>query len=126
MRRNYGLALWRRGFDGANTYCNFGDSVCWNDVSSHLRRLHCGGRAFGRQIAIVYPTRDGVVPTVALAGLESAIKDVRIFSLLRKLARQKGCSDATAWMEAQDFDRCDLAAVRRRALDWIVKMNEMP
>jgi hypothetical protein len=126
MRRKYGLALWRRGFDGANTYCNFGDSVCWNDVSLHLRRQHCGGRVFGRQIAIVYPTRNGVVPTVALAGLESAIKDVRIFSLLRKLARQKGCSDATAWMEAQDFDRCDLAAVRRRALDWIVKMNEMP
>lgn len=124
MRRNYGLSLWCLGYDGASTYCNFGSSTCWNDVCGYLRSKNGGGDGSlaGRQLVIEYPTMDGVIPTVALAGLESAIKDVRVMTLLRRLQRKTGDGEVAAWLERTDFAFCDLSEARRQAVRLILKM----
>ena len=63
-RRNYGLYDWRLDLDGACTYCFMDSSgTQWNDFDCDSYRDHC----------LAYPTVDGVVGTLALAGLREAL-----------------------------------------------------
>lgn len=122
-RRNYGLDIWKRGFDGANTYCDVGSTACWNDVAD-LQRLRKAGKSGSgyRSLCIVYPTTDGVIETLALTGLESAIKDVRILTKLRQLLRAKPNARAQAWFDGLRPEVDDLVRIRREAIDWILAL----
>ena len=124
FRRNYGLDLWRRGFDGANTYCNIGNSACWNDLNGYLvrKRSGRGGMAY-RSLCMVYPTTDGVIETLALTGLDSAIKDVRYMSLFRRLLRERPNAAAQKWLDAVDFTTVPLGKLRRELVDWILRVR---
>ena len=124
FRRNYGVGIWKRGFDGANTYCDMGAASVWNDVCA-IRDVigrKTGGSVY-RGMCIVYPTTDGVIGTTALSGLESAIKDCRILTKFRQLLREKPNADAQAWFDAIDGDADDLVKVRREAIDWILRLR---
>ena len=125
FRRNYGLDLWRRGFDGASTYCDVSRSTVWNDVSEAQAR-RAAGRKDGdvyRGQCMVYLTADGVVETLALTGLESAIKDVRIMTKLRQLIRERRDEAAEKWMASIDYRLAEPMDIRREAIDHILRMS---
>lgn len=123
FRRNYGLDIWKRGFDGANTYCDVGSSACWNDIAGlqKLRREKKNGSAY-RGLCILYPTADGVIETLALTGLESAIKDVRVLTKFRQLLRAHPNPEAKVWFDGLKPEVDDLVRVRREAIDWILAL----
>jgi hypothetical protein len=126
FRRNYGLDIWFRGYDGACTYCDIGASTVWNDICG-VQRMKAEGRSGScyRGLCVVYPTADGVIETLALTGLESAIKDVRIMTKFRQALRAKPCPEAQAWFDGIDFASADLVEVRRQAVDWILKSQSL-
>jgi hypothetical protein len=126
FRRNYGLGNWMSGFDGANTYCDWGRSTGWNDLSSSLALKHGRGTggSLSRTIAVVYATVDGVIETLALTGLESAIKDVRYMALFRKLLAAHPDAVAQKWFEELKPYEDDSARVRRETIDWILKLSK--
>ena len=73
FRKNYGLELWRNGYDGAMPYA-YQDSMgfIWNDFDNRSYRDH----------AFTYPTVDGVIDTIAWEGFREAIDDVRYIATL--------------------------------------------
>lgn len=127
FRRNYGLGNWMSGFDGANTYCDWGRSAGWNDLAGVLACRANGGTEDGgslaRTICIVYATVDGVVETLALTGLESAIKDVRYMALFRKLLKARPNAEAQRWFDGIRPYEDDPARLRRETIDWILKLR---
>ena len=125
FRRNYGLDLWRRSFDGASTYCDVSKSTVWNDVAEAQARK-AAGRTTGdvyRGLCMVYPTVDGVVETLALTGLESAIKDVRVMTKLRQLLRNRPDLAAQRWLDSIDYRIADPVDIRRAAIDHILRLS---
>ncbi|NRA98156.1 MAG: hypothetical protein HRU14_18335, partial [Planctomycetes bacterium] len=87
-RRNYGLALWKAGFDGACTYAYqhaFGHA--WDDFDG------AAGWAL-RDHNMTYPTVNGVVPTLHWEGYREGYDDLRyvttLENLLEKNLRQDG------------------------------------
>ena len=125
FRRNYGLDLWRRSFDGASTYCDVSKSTVWNDVAEAQARKAAGrttGDAY-RGLCMVYPTVDGVVETLALTGLESAIKDVRVMTKLRQLLRNRPDLAAQRWLDSIDYRIADPVDIRRAAIDHILRLS---
>ncbi len=118
-RSRCGLYLWRLDYDGVTPYCFMHHSEgVWNDLD---------GR--GPDYNIAYPTADGVVGTLALAGLREAADDVRYATLLMKRierTRQNGSTAAKAvaeeafqWIEQLDMLAADLDAVRAQVIDYI-------
>ena len=129
FRRNYGLGNWMSGFDGANTYSDWGYASGWNDLScsvklKQLGRMENASTLLARTICIVYATVDGVVETLALTGLESAIKDVRYMALFRRLLAARPDSDAKKWFDDLKPYEDDPASVRRETIDWILKLSK--
>ena len=124
-RHNYGLYLWHLGFDGANTYCETTGGAAWNDLS-WIQRNKIEGKHGGayRSETMLYPTLDGAAETIALTGLESAIKDVRYLTKFRQLLRAHPNAAAQKWYDSVDFDRDDPAAIRAAAIDWILRLAD--
>ena len=123
FRRNYGLYLWHLGFDGGNTYCEMDANGVWNDLSGY-QRARAAGRRGGcyRSHSMLYPTVDGAIETLALTGLESAIKDVRYMTKFRQLLRARSDAEAQKWFDAIDFSSVDPAQIRRETIDWILRL----
>jgi hypothetical protein len=125
FRRNYGLALWRAGYDGGCTYCDVGGGAYWNDLAD-LQRRQREGRSRGmayRSHTIVYPTADGAIETLALIGLGEAIKDVRYVTRFLECYRRRKDPAAKAWFRNTDFASEDPAKIRRETIDWILRMR---
>jgi hypothetical protein len=121
-RSRCGLYLWRLDYDGVTPYCFMRHSEgVWNDLD---------GR--GADYNIAYPTANGAVGTLALAGLREAADDVRYATLLMQrieAARQHGAPAAKAvaeetfqWIEQQDFLAADLDVVRAKMVAYISKL----
>lgn len=75
-RRNYGIELWRAGYDGAMDYAyqhSFGN--IWNDFDHATYRDH----------VFAYPTANGVIDTIAWEGFREAVDDVRYISTLENM-----------------------------------------
>jgi hypothetical protein len=125
FRLNYGLDLWRRGFDGASTYCDVSHCTVWNDIAyaQARKRSGQGGGDVYRGQCMVYPTADGAVETLALTGLESAIKDVRVMTCLRELVRECGDKRAAKWLKSIDYALVSPADIRREAIDHILRIT---
>ena len=120
-RRNYGLHLWSRGFDGGNTYCFLGHSTAWNDIASYLRTPNAPNHYRG--MCMAYPTTDGVIETLSITGLHDAMKDIRYMTKLRQLLRQTPNQDVQRWFDSINFETADLTQVRDQTLDWILKLQ---
>jgi len=118
-RRNYGLLLWKTGYDGACTYCFMDSSgTPWNDFDCDSYRDH----------NVAYPTTDGVVGTLALDGLREGADDVKYATLLRMEIDRAGASvpahEAADWLESLDPATADLDAVRADLIDHILALRE--
>ena len=78
-RRNYGLALWHAGFDGACTYAyqhSFGHA--WDDFDDNTYRDH----------NMTYPTVNGVISTVQWEGYREGYDDLRYLATLENWIEQ--------------------------------------
>ncbi|MDD5530782.1 MAG: T9SS type A sorting domain-containing protein [bacterium] len=95
-RRNYGLLLWQKDYDGAMDFAyHWNFSNIWNDFDWWLCRDH----------NLTYPTMTGVIGTIQWEGWREAVDDVRylttLFDAMHK-ATQNG-KDTTAagnWVDS--------------------------
>lgn len=90
-RRNFGLALWKAGYDGAMDYAyqkNYKDF--WNDFDNQRYR----------EETFTYPTSNGLVSTIQWEGFREAVDDVRYIStLLNIIDSRKKQGRSTAQLE---------------------------
>ena len=119
-RRNFGLVLWRAGFDGAMDYAyQHGFGHVWNDFDSTSYRDH----------NFSYPTVNGVVGTVQWEGFREAVDDVRYAATLQAAiegapgAKADVAKAAQDWLDTMDPDLADLYEVRAAMVDWINKLR---
>ncbi len=119
FRRNYGLHLWKAGFDGAMDYAyQHGFGHVWNDFDSVRYRDH----------NFAYPTVNGVIGTVQIEGSREATDDVRYLATLLKATEE--CKDdavaeaARQWVEDLDPAR-DLYVLRAEMVDLILRCKAL-
>ncbi len=119
-RRNFGLLLWKAGFDGAMDYAyQHGFHHVWNDFDDETYRDH----------NFSYPTVNGVVPTVQWAGFREAVDDVRYVTTLEEAMAQAPATKATEaqaakeYLATMDADGADLAQTRAELVRWILKLR---
>ena len=117
-RRNYGLALWKAGYDGAMdaSYQLMFNSP-WNDFDSEYR-----------DHMMVYPTIDGVIDTIEWEGWREGVDDVRYLTTLLKYIQNAPASQADLAAQAQQFvdnldPNGDLGTLRKNIIDWILKLQ---
>jgi hypothetical protein len=113
-RRNFGLLLWKTGYDGAMDYAyqhSFGHS--WNDFDHQRYRDH----------NFTYQTADGVIDTIQWEGFREGVDDVRYLTTLLKAikvakanpTKAAAAEDAERWLKQLDITgdlhevRCEIA-----------------
>ncbi|MCK5802943.1 MAG: hypothetical protein KAI66_08935 [Lentisphaeria bacterium] len=117
FRRNFGLVLWKSGYDGAMDYAyQHGFGHVWNDFDSRKYRDH----------NFTYPTMDGVVGTVQWEGFREGVDDVRYVATLEKAITRAGSTalsrQARAWLDALNPAQADLDDTRATMILWIEKL----
>jgi len=120
-RRNYGLLLWKAGFDGAMDYA-YQDSFghIWNDFDHPRYRDH----------VFAYPTVDGVIDTTAWEGFREGVDDVRYLATLQKTLREAERAGrrrdvvrrAREWIRKFD-PSCDLYRLRSEMIELILELR---
>ncbi len=119
-RRNYGLALWKAGYDGAMNYAYFKSyGSVWNDFDDPKKRF--------RDETFVYPTTNGLISTIQWEGFREGIDDVRYLStLLNKIKQLEimgiDISDLNKWIDELDPNK-DLDLVRSEIIDKILEID---
>ena len=118
-RRDLGLVTWLANYDGIMTYAymhSMGNG--WNDFD-HLKY---------REHNYVYPTTDGVISTLALAGFREGVDDIRYATKLKQLIEQCGkgpkaklAAAAQAYLDKLDAND-DLYLIRLEMIDYILKL----
>lgn len=118
-RRNYGVALWRAGYDGAMLYAyQHSANHIWNDFDDKKYRDH----------VMAYPTVDGVIDTLQFEGLREGIDDVRYLTTLQLHVRhappqKRGLAAAAeAWMRAIDSN-IGYRELRSGVVEWIQRLT---
>ena len=127
FRMNYGIDLWRNGYDGAMTYA-YQDSMgfIWNDYDHSRWRDH----------VFAYPTVDGVIDTLAWEGFREGVDDVRYITTLEKLlanlksSRLEGKYGMILEVdnfldELRGYKGDDLEGMRRRIVSYIIRLDSM-
>lgn len=121
-RRNYGLWLWRKGYDGC---CNMGyQSIVgdpWDDFDDANYRDH----------NMTYPTIDGIVTTIQWEGWREGCDDVRyLTTLLKAVQKAKGerrnaklVEKAEQWLKDLDVSD-DLHGVRKEMARLILEFGK--
>ena len=119
-RRDYGLALWKLGYDGVMDWAFCGVvGNAWDD-SDHFKY---------RDICFVYPTVDGVIDTLAWEGFREGVDDVRYLSTLLAAieeAKNNGhplVEEAEKWVRGLD-PAGDLNQIRGEMISWITRLSE--
>jgi hypothetical protein len=124
FRRNYGLFNWRHDLDGTCTYCFIpADGSPWNDFDFVMR-----------DHSLAYPTADGVIGTLALAGLREGLDDVKYASTLLLRIEEASRADsvklkaqaaaARTWLEDLDLNTADLDVVRQAMTERIRQLDQ--
>ena len=119
-RRNYGLLLWKAGYDGTMNYAyqhSFGN--IWNDFDA-------------RDSVFAYPTVKGVIGTIQWEGFREGVDDVRyLAALLKAIERAKSdqskatlVREAERWGEDMDV-AADLDALRATMVKWILGLMQV-
>ncbi|MCA9467339.1 MAG: hypothetical protein KC643_18105 [Nitrospira sp.] len=127
FRKNYGINLWRNGYDGVMTYA-YQDSMgfIWNDFDHSRWRDH----------VFAYPTVDGVIDTLAWEGFREGVDDVRYITTLEKsLAKLKSSSfEGKYWVileadnflnELRGYTGEDMDGMRRRIVSYIIQLDTL-
>ncbi|MBM4044049.1 MAG: hypothetical protein FJ279_02965 [Planctomycetes bacterium] len=120
-RRNFGLVLWKAGFDGAMNYAyQHGFNHIWNDFDDKTYRDH----------NFTYPTVHGVVGTIQWEGFREAVDDVRYVTTLEQAierapaAKKQIARQARHWLDALDPQTCDLYETRAEMVRWLLQLRE--
>ena len=118
-RRNYGLALWKAGYDGAMNYAyqhNFGDIYVDDDHGTF------------RDHVFAYPTVNGVIDTIQWEGFREGVDDVRyVTTLLKAIENATGgkeelAQEAMEWVDGIDTDD-HLQTIRAAMVEWILRLS---
>lgn len=127
FRKNYGLDLWRNGYDGAMPYAyQHSMGFIWNDVDHSTYRDH----------VFAYPTVDGVIDTLAWEGFREGVDDVRyITTLEQSLANTKSLRVANMQSlivevdnflrELKSYTGDDIEGIKRRIVSYIIQLDSM-
>lgn len=129
-RRNYGLLLWQKDYDGAMDFTYYLPSFgnLWNDFDHKTFKDH----------NMVYPTVNNVIGTVHWEGYREAVTDIRYLTTLRHYLDRpevKNGTEAASAAEAEDFLRdlkerevnvndIDLDIVRLKIIEYILKLSK--
>ncbi len=118
FRRNYGLALWKAGYDGAMDFaynCTYGLSP-WNDFDTNPGSDY----RYRSDMGFAVTTSDGSVDTIAWEGFAAGVDDVRYACALQsaieaaKIAGStRDAQRAERWLIKLDISG-DLDTVRRK------------
>lgn len=115
-RRNFGIHLWKAGYDGAMNYAyQHGFGHIWNDFDNATYRDH----------NFTYPTLNGVVGTIQWEGFREAVDDVRYLTTLDKAirgappAKRHLAGQAWLWLDSIDPESVDLYGMRSETVEWI-------
>jgi len=118
-RRNFGLLLWKAGFDGAMDYAyQHGFGHIWNDFDHGHYRDH----------NFTYPTVNGVVGTIQWEGFREAVDDVRYVTTLEHAIehappdKADAAAQARRWLDELDPETADLYAARERMAAFIAEL----
>lgn len=117
-RRNYGLMLWKNGYDGAMNYAyqKF-YTAAWNDFDNTSYR----------EETFTYPAYNGIIKTIEWEGFREGVDDIRYLStLLNKIDQLKASgqdvSAIQAWVNSIDPTQ-DLDAIRDQIINKILELN---
>jgi hypothetical protein len=117
-RRNYGLSIWRAGYDGSMTYAYqhaFGE--IWNDFD---------GTKNYRDHVFAYPTDGGLVETIQYEGFREAIDDLRYLATLQKrideTPRRSDRDRLNRWLDRIDLE-LDPSQVRNLIIEKILELD---
>ena len=119
-RRNYGLALWKAGYDGAMDYMyqkNYGSM--WNDFDGTKYRDQC----------FTYAASDQIISTIQWEGFREAVDDIRYLStLLNKIdqLKNKGYNVSSFENFINLIDPLeDLDELRKEIIDKIIEAKNL-
>ena len=122
-RRNYGLLLWQKDYDGAFPYAwqhSFGDG--WNDFDHHRYRDHM----------FTYPAVDKPIDTVQWEAFREGVDDVRYLSTLLGIMETEDAkaspyySNAEQWLAALrelPLAQADLDRIRKEMVSLILALS---
>jgi hypothetical protein len=120
-RRNFGLLLWKAGYDGAMDYAyQHSFHHIWNDFDDPTYRDH----------NFTYPTEDGVIDTVEWEGFREGVDDVRYVTTLERClesapaGKRKVAKQAREWLDALDPQTADLHETRAKMVEWILRLRQ--
>jgi hypothetical protein len=109
-RKNFGLALWANGYDGAMNYAyQHADGHIWNDFDGDNYRDH----------VFAYPTTNGLINTVQWEGFREAVDDVRYLSTLVSLNGVKE-SEIKTWIHDEISKDTPPLEIRKQIIDKIL------
>jgi len=121
-RRNYGLLLWQKDYDGASTYAyqhSFAD--IWNDFDSATYRDH----------NFTYPTINGVIDTIQWEGFREGVNDIKYLSTLLNVIKSakssgKNTSAAESWvanLKNTNLATANLDNIRSQMITYILSLQ---
>lgn len=124
-RRNKGIRMYLANYDGLNEYNWYEGYHIWNEYLGPNRY---------KNFAIVYPTFDGVIDTIAWESLREAFDDIRYATLLRQRAALAMAADGTPmqttarkallWLTSIDPEVIDLDEMRGQMVQWILQLDQ--
>jgi hypothetical protein len=121
-RRNYGLLLWQKNYDGAMDWAyQSGFGYIWNDFDNPDYRDE----------VFTYPTDNGVIDTIQWEGFREGVNDIRYISTLldainRAKTKGKDVSAAENWLKnLKEFDltAINLDSVREEMIGYILSLQ---
>lgn len=117
-RRNFGLVLWRSGYDGAMDYAyQHAFHHIWNDFDDRDYRDH----------VFAYPTVNGVIGTLEWEGFREAVDDTRYVATLEKAIVEaddaEAAREALMWLRGINPQTCDLGETREGMAGWIGRLR---
>ncbi len=136
-RRWEGLARYKANYDGSFNYKLYTQlhptlykrqkANTWNDS--------VGGSATFRSFNIAYPTKGGLIDTLAWEGFREGIDDIRYATLLKQRAQAAEASGsqearhlgrkALIWLETTNMETADLNAVRLEMINYILELDNL-
>jgi hypothetical protein len=121
-RRNYGLLLWQKGYDGTMDWAyQSGFGNIWNDFDNPDYRDE----------VFAYPTTDGVIDTIQWEGFREGVNDIRYLSTLldtinKAKSSGKDVSAAENWLASLkqiDLTAINLDSVREEIIKYILALQ---
>jgi hypothetical protein len=120
FRKGFGFKLWKLNVDGAMTY----------GYAHSAESPYSDGCGPYREMAMAYPTANGVIETLALVGYREAIDDIRYGTLLKQLIERNRsgpkariAADAESYLKNLDnYD--NLSKIRKKIIQFILKLKK--